>query len=546
MNSGHKLLSRRLGLNLLPYWVAGLLLLTGCGQAQTPATSVGVRTAPQIHPSDVLFSGPILAFEVTIAPGELDSLRREPRKSVPATIRVGSNVWERVGVRVKGAAGSTRSIDDNPALTLNVDKFKPGQKIMGLDKLHLNNSVQDPSRMSEIVCSDLYRRAGIPACRATQALMKLNGRDLGLYVLKEGFDKSFLHRQFTDSSGNLYDGGFLRDIDQQLELDAGKQPPDWKDLQALFAACQIPDAALRKAALGRWVDVERFVTYTALQVMTEDWDGYPCNRNNYRVYHDPARDRFVFMPHGMDQMFNQGGMPLNRGFEGMVAARILQTPEWRSAYFERIEMLLTNVFSTNAILKVFDEVVARREPALVRLSRGDAEGIRSSTRELRHNIIQRVANVTEQMARRPRPTKMAADGRIPLGKWQPGTRDGDSGAERVRDDKNTVDLFRLTLKSPGQASWRSRVQLPAGSYRFEGRARTLDLVSTPNARAEGLGLRISGSTRKNQLKGTTDWQLLTFEFSVEEDSEVELVAEIRGAKGTGWFDPSSFRVSKLP
>jgi hypothetical protein len=90
------------------------------------------------------------------------------------------------------------------------------------------------------------------------------------------------------------------------------------------------------------------------------------------------------------------------------------------------------------------------------------------------------------------------------------------------------------------------VHLPAGSYRFEGRARTLDLVSTPNARAEGLGLRISGSTRKNQLKGTTDWQLLTFEFSVEEDSEVELVAEIRGEKGTGWFDPSSFRVSKIP
>ena len=546
MNPGRLIPSRPLGLFLLPYWLAGLLVLTGCSQAQTPSTSAEVRSAPIAHASDALFSGPILAFEVTIASAEMDSLRREPRKSIPATIRVGTNVWERVGVRVKGAAGSTRGIDDNPALTLSVDKFKPGQKLLGLDKLHLNNSVQDPSRMSELVCSDLYRRAGIPACRATQALMKLNGRDLGLYVLKEGFDKSFLRRQFSDSSGNLYDGGFLRDVDQQLELDSGKEPPDWKDLQALFAACQIPDAGLRKAALGRMVDVDRFITYTALQVMTEDWDGYPCNRNNYRLYHEPSSSRFVFLPHGMDQMFSQGGMRLNRGFEGIVAARILQTPDWRDTYFERIEMLLTNVFATNAILKTFDEAVARREPALTRLSRGDAEGIRGSTRELRRNILQRIANVTDQMARRPRPSQMPADGRIPLGKWQPGTRDGDSRAERVRDDKNTVDLLRVSLKDAGQVSWRSRMQLPGGRYRFEGRARTQDLVPTPNERAVGLGLRISGMNRKNQLVGTTEWQVLQFEFSLEDDSEVELVAEIRGQKGTGWFDPASFRLIKLP
>ncbi|MEY3275028.1 MAG: hypothetical protein RL153_293, partial [Verrucomicrobiota bacterium] len=306
------------------------------------------------HPSDKIFEGPVLRFEVSIARPELDSLRREPRKTVPATLRIGSNTWQRVGVRVKGAAGSTRGIDENPALTLNADKFVPGQKVFGLDKFHLNNSVQDPSRMSELVCGDLYRRAGIPAARATHALFTLNGRDLGLYVLKEGFDRAFLARNYPEPSGNLYDGGFLRDIDQDLELDAGKEPPDWKDLHALAAACRLPDAAQRHARVDALLDVDRFLTYVALQVMTEDWDGYPGNRNNYRLYHDPSSGKFVFMPHGMDQMFRHGGMPVDRGFEGMAAQVVMARPEWREAYYARVGALLTNVFTSDAIFRTYD------------------------------------------------------------------------------------------------------------------------------------------------------------------------------------------------
>ena len=81
---------------------------------------------------------------------------------------------------------------------------------MGLDKFHLNNSVQDGTYMNE----DPVRRDGpgdgLPAARGTHALVELNGRKVGFYVLKEGFDKTFLRRHFKDANGNLYDGGFLQ------------------------------------------------------------------------------------------------------------------------------------------------------------------------------------------------------------------------------------------------------------------------------------------------------------------------------------------------
>ena len=43
--------------------------------------------------------------------------------------------------------------DDNPALTLSFGKFKEGQECFGLRKLHLNNSVQDRTRLDELIAS---------------------------------------------------------------------------------------------------------------------------------------------------------------------------------------------------------------------------------------------------------------------------------------------------------------------------------------------------------------------------------------------------------
>ena len=139
-------------------------------------------------------SAPVLRFKIEIGETNLQSLRKEPRKYVPATVREGGLIYTNVGVHLKGAAGSFRSIDDKAALTLSFGKLSPRQRFHGLQKIHLNNSVQDVSYLTELLCGELFLAAGVPAARTTHARVYLNGRDLGLYVLKEGFDKTFLRR----------------------------------------------------------------------------------------------------------------------------------------------------------------------------------------------------------------------------------------------------------------------------------------------------------------------------------------------------------------
>lgn len=167
---------------------------------------------------------------------------------------------------------------------------------------HLNNRLQDPSYLSELASPDLNLAAGVPATRTTHA-PGLAERLMCFYVLKQGFDDHFLKRHFPSSKGNLYDGGFLQEIDAKLEKDSGKGPDDHSDLQALGRRVPRGDPAKRAQELSELLDVEKFISFMALELMGCHWDGYCQNRNNYRVYFDPDTKRRHFFPHGMDQMF---------------------------------------------------------------------------------------------------------------------------------------------------------------------------------------------------------------------------------------------------
>jgi hypothetical protein len=93
------------------------------------------------------------------------------------------------------------------------------------------------------------------------------------------------------------------------------------------------------------------------------------------------------------------------------------------------------------------------------------------------------------------------------------------------------------------ASWRTRVLLDAGKYRFEGKVATKDVVPLKEPTGEGAGLRISGSSRPNQVSGDNDWKKITFEFEVPgPGTEVMLVCELRAEKGRAWFDLGSLQV----
>src|SRR5262249_47552545 len=147
-----------------------------------------VRTVPGAE----LFNGQVRTLRIEVSDANLESLRKEPRTDVRAIVREGDATLPETALHVKGRTGSFRGVDGKPALTLTFDKFRPGQQFHGLTKVHLNNSVEDPSYLNEYLGAELFRAAGVPAPRVAHALVELNGRKLGLYVIKEAFAPEFL------------------------------------------------------------------------------------------------------------------------------------------------------------------------------------------------------------------------------------------------------------------------------------------------------------------------------------------------------------------
>jgi spore coat protein H len=346
--------------------------------------------------------GEVVDLHLEIGPKELDALRRDPRKYAKATLKEKTKdketIYKDVGVHVKGAAGSFRGIDDKPGLTINMDKFVDGQRFHGMDKFHLANSVQDPSYLSELICGEMFRDAGVPASRVGHSIVTINGKRRGFYYLKEGYDRYFLAKHFGSRNGNFYDGGFLRDIDQPLQLVSGKDDvPKHGDLKALLDAARDGNVKSRYQTLEKLLDMDKFVSYLVLEVITCDWDGYPRNRNNYRIYHEPKTNKLTFIPSGMDQMFNEPNGSIFPDFQGFIARAFMETPEGRARYLNRMDEIMKKHYKTDERIKRLDDLQRIVQPALASVDAGAGRDFPNQVNRLREAIRQREKSVQQQL-----------------------------------------------------------------------------------------------------------------------------------------------------
>jgi spore coat protein H len=366
-----------------------------------PMLCLALAAPPNPDPSADFFdpAKPVRTVRIDVDKPNLEQLRKEPRKYVKMTLTSGDQKWTDVGVHLKGAAGSYRDWNDRPALTLNADKFnKKNTNFFGLDKFHFNNSVQDWLMLNEAVCSDLCNKNNVPAPRVGHAIVHLGERKMGLYVVKEGFDKQFLKRHFENADGNLYDGGFLQDIEANLELDLGK-PCEWKDLRELVAAARETDHKKRLEKLDAILDLKRFYKFWAIEVLCGDWDGYCRNRNNYRLYRDPTTKKFVMFCHGKDQLFQNPGDAIVHGWNGLLARKLFDTDEGRKQYYAALNELCKKDFTKDALWKVIDAQSAKIKLAQESIQKGSSGGYGNELNAYKERVKQRVEFCTREAAK---------------------------------------------------------------------------------------------------------------------------------------------------
>ncbi len=273
-----------------------------------------------------------------------------------ADVTVDGQRYGEVGVRKRGFIGSVSW--GKPSLKLGFDKFVDDQALGGvLRRINLNNSVQDDSLLSTCLAYHVFAAAGLPAPRCNYARVAVNGQDLGLYVHVEDIKRSLLGRVFADAGGNLYEGtlsDFRPEFRGTFEKETNRDAGDWSDVDAVVAALQDPSPAGLEA-LAAAVDLDRFLTFWAAEVLVRQGDGYVLSNNNYHVYREPG-GRFVFIPWGPDGTFTLAQWVIDA--RGAVAHRLYGERRWREAYATRLSELLDTVWDETELLRRSERMAA--------------------------------------------------------------------------------------------------------------------------------------------------------------------------------------------
>ena len=536
--------------------VLGLLLsfplgLRGAAPNPLPTPLASQNTRGSV--ADDLFAiGSPLQIALNIPQEGMSALRQarrsptgEARPEADATVLEGGREYLNVTVRLKGFS-SFQPIDARPSFTLHFDKRVRNQTFHGLEKISLNNSAQDPTRLHEALARDVFAAAGVPVPRATFALVTLNGRALGLYVLTEGFDKRFLERYFARSDGNLYEGGLLQDITSGLQRDTGKNPQSDEAVERLIRAAQEADPQERFRALSAVLDLDRFLSMLAIETMLSHSDSYSMNRNNYRLYHDPAIDKIVFMPHGMDRILGAHRAALDLSIVpprlGLVARALLSTAEGRRRYVDRVAALLEDVF--------------RPDPLCRRVRELDGTtGLASNAAELCARITTRASELDFQLADRaalvellPTPAFDAA-GLAPISGWRPASKLGQPPASLSVASRDGVEVLHLqTTASSRGTLLQTRFSLPTGQYRIAGGVAVVGGDASSGSTPLSVSLvRMAASRfayqRRSLGSGDVD---VTFQVSDSvSPEEIELTFEVPGGMSEAWIHASSLTLVML-
>jgi spore coat protein H len=455
-------------------------------------------------------------------------------------VRADGQVLDKVGVHLKGR-GSFRPLEEKPGLTLDFGRYLPAQRFHGLRKIHLNNSVEDPSFVKEWIGSELFRAAGVPAPLVSHALVKLNGRPLGLYVLKEGFAEEFFVRSFLRADGYWYDVDDGHDVDQPMNRRlVGEFWQNVDDLQRLALAVREPDRNERWTRLHESLDVDRFITFMAMEVMICHWDGYCLARNNFRIY-QPTNRPTMFLPAGMDQLFANPLLSWQPQMAGLVAKAILDMPEGREQYSATFRKLFGEHFAVAHITNQINQLQARLRPFL---SAHEFAQIREEAAELSVRILEREHYLERELNQPPIALLDVPRHGAPLGGWRP----VDSPRNGTMREDLTLDwpaALHIVAGPATAGSWRTTVRLRHGRYGFEGLARVRNVAPLPFGKNQGARLRVAGVACDNPgLIGTTGWERLHGEFEVRDaEAEIELVCELRADGGEVWFAKDSLAVT---
>lgn len=123
------------------------------------------------------------------------------------SVVIDGEAYKNVGIRAKGntSLSSVAAYGNNRySFKIEFDQYDSTKSYYGLDKISLNNIIQDNTYMKDYLCYQMMGAFGVPSSLCSYVYITVNGEDWGLYLAVEGVEESFLQRNYGSDYGELY------------------------------------------------------------------------------------------------------------------------------------------------------------------------------------------------------------------------------------------------------------------------------------------------------------------------------------------------------
>lgn len=131
----------------------------------------------------------------------------ESEEYYTCTLEIDGETYKNVAIRGKGNTSLTKVAaygNDRYSFKVEFDRYDSSVTYHGLDKLCLNNIIQDNTYMKDYLCYRLMAEMGVASPLCSYVYVSVNGSDWGLYLAVEGVEESFLQRNYGSDYGELY------------------------------------------------------------------------------------------------------------------------------------------------------------------------------------------------------------------------------------------------------------------------------------------------------------------------------------------------------
>lgn len=338
---------------------------------------------------DLVFNDTVMhtIFIETDLPNWFDSLDADyklnatvsghPQKYFQCNITFDGFELSNCGFKEKGnASNSLIGYGKKKPLKLSFDEFA-NQNLNGLKKLNLNNFTNDPSLLHDVICLKLMRDEGIFASRTAFAKLWVNKEYIGLYVIIENVDKTFLKSKYGSSNddGNLYKTDrnaqmFLNWLGSEsssykakkFQLTTNETADDWSKLISFIDFLNNNHDDDFKQNLESRFDVHGYLKILAVEKCVKSWDSYWGGGNNYFLYEHPD-GKIRWIPWDMNETFQHfkviSGTSILNGYliptpqfdKRPLIARIFEYEDWKSEYLNNVCGLINGNFTLSHLGK---------------------------------------------------------------------------------------------------------------------------------------------------------------------------------------------------